>query len=126
MVRIQVALRSSENVRKEVALQLKSCLRYLRSTREGYVLNIDVWNEVDRLTSDAVSMHRGSSSSKGHWCKAAIVKAASRADLGTHEFSNSGSFPPANSKNQAGIAISLVEANWTCMAYCRQVVYSGT
>src|SRR5947208_3533389 len=53
------------------------------------------------LTSSALETQRGSSMPISHWCRAAIVNAASRRDLGTHVPSKSAMAPPASSKSHA-------------------------
>lgn len=53
------------------------------------------------LTSSALETQRGSSTPISHWCRAAIVNAASRRDLGTHVPSKSAIAPPASSKSHA-------------------------
>ena len=55
------------------------------------------------LTSSALETQRGSSMPISHWCRAAIVNAASRRDLGTHVPSKSAMAPPASSKSHADI-----------------------
>ena len=53
------------------------------------------------LTSSALETQRGSSTPISHWCRAAMVNAASRCVFGTHVPSKSAMAPPESSKSHA-------------------------